>query len=64
MNSMYNDDDMYDYYPHQAVDVRGMSNQVIKTRKVAGSSSKMESRSDVKDKDKADLILKVKINQI
>ena len=32
MNSMYNDDDMYDYYPHQTVDVRCMGNQVIKTR--------------------------------
>ena len=38
-----------------------MGDQVIKTRKVAGCSSKMESRSDVKDKDKADSMLKIKI---
>ena len=33
---------------------------MIKTREVAGGGGKMESRSDVKDKDKADLISKDK----
>ena len=33
----------------------GMGDQVIKTRKVAGGGGKMESRSDIKDKDKSNL---------
>ena len=29
MKSMYNDDDMYGYYPHQTFELRSMSDQVI-----------------------------------